>query len=105
MADLESEARLEELLFSETAAPESSPVDGSKPESAGGCSYFTAELGTHSVVLHPRLEDPSRAAAWSDDDSDGAVDITSVPRLRKLRDRHDESIISQNEYTKRLRTQ
>lgn len=46
-----------------------------------------------------------REAAWSDDDEDTEVDITKVARLRKLRDRHDETLITQPEYTKRLRTQ
>ena len=57
-------------------------------------------------VCNSAWTDANTPAAWSDDDdADRAVDISSVPRLRKLRDRHDELSVSQNEYAKRLRTQ
>ena len=51
---------------------------------------------------------PARKAAWADDDSDdeeSEIDLTRQSRRRKLRQNDDETTISKDDYSDRLRTQ
>lgn len=61
------------------------------------------ELGEEATEAQKRME---RKPVWTDDEEEKiAVNIAEVPRLRKLRKKAEETVITASEYVSRLRAQ
>uniref|UniRef100_A0A1D1XH23 U3 small nucleolar RNA-associated protein 18 homolog n=1 Tax=Anthurium amnicola TaxID=1678845 RepID=A0A1D1XH23_9ARAE len=74
-------------------------------DKSGGMVVYEADLGTQSVGRR-ELVRGGRNPVWFDDEEDKLrVDVTKVNRLRKLREKADESVISGSDYVSRLRAQ
>jgi U3 small nucleolar RNA-associated protein 18 len=111
-----SEAALEALLFGDEAQSQiignesthlqnaANGVDHTEASVIGGTSAiadFDVSGDASDEVADTKVEKP----AWEDQDDEAVmVDISSVNRLRKLRTKEDEKVISGAEYSKRLRS-
>ncbi|MQM22623.1 hypothetical protein Taro_055678, partial [Colocasia esculenta] len=124
-ADLEKaeEERLEKFLFS---ALYSRPEFGKEGDEDGGvvmgaspaaAQFFVDKTGGDGLMVYEedlegqigigyeQVEELKKPVWFDDEEEQMSVDVTKVNRLRKLREKADESVISGSDYVSRLRAQ
>ncbi|CAA7405905.1 unnamed protein product [Spirodela intermedia] len=122
-ADLESaeEKRLEGLLFGSLYSlpdfgKEGNGDGGEVIDASAASQFYIDKTGGDGAVVHEEdLQaqvreyeqlDELRDSVWFDDEEEKVrVDVTNVNRLRKLRQKADESVISGSDFVSRLRAQ